>query len=172
MIKLTKEKAKELDLLFGTILTWKGDKSLGLINVLNVAKDISELKDKETLYITDLLYIARQEQKKFSELFSGETLIAVNEPSVRDFLRQGGFSQLYKQRNADKIRDNFRFWSIFIITIITLGVTIYQVWPSDKEHPLKIQKEKQLIQEQKPLHLDSTKIQKTKTIPKNDTIKK
>jgi hypothetical protein len=142
MVKLTESNAKELDLLFSAMLNWEGDRSLGLINVLVVAKDTKELSDKKAEYITDLLYIARQEQRNFSELFSGNTLINLSDSSVRDFLRQGGFSQLYKLRKAAKIKDDFRFWSIFIITVITLAITIYQVWPSDKEPPSKSQKGK------------------------------
>ncbi len=124
---LTKENAKELDIIFENLLLWEKKRSSAYLNIFEVTKSISTLKDKSDNYIRSLLYIARQEQRNFSELFSGDTLIALHEPSVRDFLAQGGFKALYNRRRKTILKDDFRFWSIFIITVVTLIVTIYQV---------------------------------------------
>jgi len=172
MTNLTKEKALELNILFVEMLNLEhSKKTLSFVNVVSVSKEIPILKDKTDSYIKHLLYIARLEQKNIPELFSGDTLISINEPSVRDFLKQGGFLTLYKKHKSEKRKDNFRFWSIFIITAITLVATIYQVLLSDKASPSGIQIEKQLYPMQKPVHQDSTKIQDPKTNPMNDSTK-
>lgn len=172
MIKLTNENAIELNALFEKLLNWKGEKSLAYINVFIVAKTIDILKDKPEQYIRSLLYLARQEQKKIPELFSGDTLIALTEPSVRDFLGQGGFLTLYKKSKSVKRKDDFRFWLIAVVTIVTLFITVDQAYFANEKDQSKDPTEKQLKKEQPPLNQDSTKKENPKTIPKNDSIKK
>jgi hypothetical protein len=129
MNNLTKEKAQQLNELFQTMLTWDhSKKTLSFINVVAVSKEIPSLMGKTDAYIKHLLYIARLEQKSIPELFSGDTLIALTEPSVRDFLAQGGFLTLYKKHRLATRKDNFRFWLIAIVTILTLAITIQQAY--------------------------------------------
>lgn len=172
MIKLTKENAIELNDLFDKLLNWKGEKILSLINVFDVVKAVDTLKDKPEQYIRSLLYLARQEQKNIPELFSGDTLIALFEPSVRDFLAHGGFLTIYENRLSEIRKDKGRFWITNGLVIIAILISIYQVCVSTKSSQQEPQKEKQLKQEPPPLNQDSTKMENPKTIPKNDSTKK
>jgi hypothetical protein len=172
MVKLTKSNANELNLLFDAMLLYKKETRTAYVNIFLVAKTIDVLSTRSEKYIRSIMYLARHLQKDIPQLFTGDTLIFLHESSIKDFLAEGGFLTIYKSKEIERKKDNFRFWSIFIITIITLSITIYQILLSDKASPLKNQTEKQRDQGQTPSNLDSTKFQKTNTASKNDKLKK
>lgn len=133
MMKLSKDNANELNLLFDKMLKWEGETTYGTLNIFEVSNSVEETKGKPDEYIQSLMYLARLEQKKIPELFTGDTLISINRSSIRDFLLQGGFLTIYNEKRAIRLKDGFRFWSIFIITVITLLITIWQFWSQSNE---------------------------------------
>ncbi|MER3373126.1 MAG: hypothetical protein RIM83_00655 [Allomuricauda sp.] len=108
--------------------------------------------------INDLLYLARLKQKDIPTLFQGSTLLSVNERSVSDFLRTGGFKSIrIKERNKSIFK-----WTVFIITLLTFILVAVQVFlqinslETSKKEPLLLKtKPKRQEEKQKELLSDS-----------------
>lgn len=126
IVKLTKQKAEELDVLFSAILDWEGENQLGHIDVFQVASSIDILSNKSKNEILDLLYIGKLEQQKVYQFFSGGTKLNVDNLSLCNFLNNGGFKKVYLDEKRKKRIDSFRFWSIFILTLVSIFISLYQ----------------------------------------------
>ena len=100
-----------------------------------------------------MIYEIKMYEDRTGEIFNGEELKDVNEHVLKTFLGKGGFKMLYKEDSRVRKRDDFRFWSVGIITFITLVLTIWQVYFACKQSQSKSQTGTQL--ETKKQSLDS-----------------
>ena len=121
---MTKKQAYLLDLILKDFIK-KENKTFG--NLTDLDKVIANNKIFKQLTkeeINDLLYIARLEQKNFPTLFSGSSLLLVNDQSVSDFLRKGGFKLIRKKQQ----KELYVKWTLFVITFFTFILVSIQVY--------------------------------------------
>jgi hypothetical protein len=109
-----------------------------------------------------LIYEIKMYENKTGEIIYGLNLSAFNWNILKTFLGIGGFVKIYNEERKENRKDNFRFWSIAVITFLTLLITIYQAYISCTATQSKNQTEKQSQIKQQSLIPDSTN-------PKKDT---
>lgn len=167
---MTYKQAKLLDLILNDFLK-KENKTFGNLTDLHKVIDNNEKFKKLTKEeINDLLYIARLEQKNFPTLFSGSSLLSVNEQSVSDFLRKGGFKSIRKKQQ----KELFVKRTLFIITILTFILVAIQVHlqvttlKTSQKEPTELKTKSNLKGElQKDLSTDSSDNRYHKSNPVN-----
>lgn len=127
MFKLEKNKAIELDALFEELLIIQPDR-IGHYDPFKAAKNTPLLKDMDEEYIKSLLYLARLEQRNIPTMFSGSSFIRIEEPAIRDFLKQGGFVEIFNIRQGVVRRENRRYYitnGLVVITIIIALIALF-----------------------------------------------
>lgn len=155
---MTKKEAFLMDLILGEFLKKENKTNYGLIDLNKVIANNKQLKNFKKEEVNDLLYLARLKQKDIPTLFQGSTLLSVNERSISDFLRNGGFKSIWKkERNKTILK-----WTTFLITVLTFILVVIQVFlqinfsETSKKEPLELkQKSKQLDEERKQFLSDS-----------------
>lgn len=105
---------------------------MGTFNVFNAheeAKNVPLLKDKDEKYINSLLYLAQLEQQNFLTLFSDSLpMLRIGNSTVREFLEQGGFVEIFNNRQRVVRKDNRRYYitnALVVITIIIALIALY-----------------------------------------------
>lgn len=145
MEKLTKEKAEEIDAFLKTLLSAKEGQRI----------DFSKLTISRKAAF-DILFFIKTYEQKTGPILWGDSLMYVTWTSLSSFLNQGGFNKVYLNEKAERRRDNFRFWSIFIITAITLIITTCQVYISCTPNRERNRKAIEEILPPRPLNPGST----------------
>ena len=136
MTELTKEKAIQLD----ELLIQIHNTATTSVDVMEAAKAIESLKDKDHDYILGLLYIVKQFPLNIPQFFPRVTQrIQVEYPTLKQFLHSGGAKKIRKLRIREKVLRSASYWTLFIFSGVAAlySVLTYEFPRNEKQKQLK-----------------------------------
>jgi len=120
---MNKEQSILSDIFLEDSMLFENKNNSNITSIKKVIKSNEKLKNLSDIEIRYLLHIIRKEQVKLHSLLieGGEEILKTHDTHIEDFLNDGGFQKIYKDRLK-----KYRFEFIkFLIPLTTLGILVY-----------------------------------------------